>query len=201
MAYSGNNRIAQAQRMLDRLAVDRKKAVFAVCLFAVMGFMWFRVLTGHKPGPAAASTAGTPVSGKTQKPPQNIHFIELPKLQGRNDYINRDFFASHNWGCFRQEANPSQDPGATPGVTAPDRTQEVAARLGQALKLEAVMKDGTPRAYINDRLLRLGDRFPVHDGPDTCEFEVLRIYEDSVLLGCNGTQLTLKLTQHVDVDK
>jgi hypothetical protein len=125
----------------------------------------------------------------------------LPNLSGRNDYVNRDFFASRDWECFRQNSGSPQNPGTEVHATPGDLAQEVAARLGQKLKLEAVLRDGTPRAFINDRLLRLGDRLPVHDGPDTCEFEVLRIYEDSVLVGCNGTQLTLKLVQHLDVTK
>jgi hypothetical protein len=199
MARSGNYRIMQAHQVLDHLAADRKKAVFAVSLLAVMGFMWFRVLTGHQPAPAAADTSTQ--QGQPQKPPRNIHYLELPNLPGRNDYINRDFFASRDWECFRQNSGSSRNLENEVHMTAPDRAQEVAARLGQRLKLEAVLRDGTPRAFINDQLLRLGDRLPVHDGPDTCEFEVLRIYEDSVLVGCNGTQLTLKLTQHLDVNK
>jgi len=201
MAHSGNYRIMQAHQVLDRLAIDRKKAVFAVSLLAVMAFMWFRVLTGRQPAPAAANTDTTQGQPKPQKPPRDIDYLELPNLPGRNDCINRDFFACRDWECFRQSANSSRNLGIEVHMTAPDRAQQVAARLGQRLKLEAVLRDGTPRAFINDQLLRLGDRLTVRDGPDTCEFEVLRIYEDSVLVGCNGTQLTLKLMQRLDVNK
>ena len=200
MAYNGNNRIT-AQQVLDHLAADKKRTAFAVSLLAVMAFMWFRVLTGHQPGPVAADTDVKQQQAKPARSLRNIRFLELPNVPGRNDYINRDFFASRDWECFRQTSASPQNPGTEVRVTAPDHAQEVAARLGQKLKLEAVLRDGTPRAFINDQLLRLGDRLPVHDGPDTCEFEVLRIYEDSVLVGCNGTQLTLKLTQHLDVNK
>jgi len=201
MAYSRNNTISQAHQVLDHLAADKKRTVFAVSLFAIMAFMWFRVLTGHRPGPVAADTRAQQEQSKPQKPPRNIRYLELPNLPGRNDYINRDFFASRDWDCFRQNAASPQSPGTEVHVNASDRAHEVAARAGQKLKLEAVLKDGNPRAFINDQLLRLGDRLTVRDGPDTCEFEVLRIYEDSVLVGCNGTQLTLKLIQHLDVDK
>ncbi len=201
MAYSRNSRISQAHQVLDRLAVDKKKTAFAVSLLAIMAFMWFRVLTGHRPGPVAAETRAGQEQSKSEKPPRNIRYHDLPVLPGRNDYINRDFFASRDWECFRQNSAASQNPGTKVQIAAPDRAHEVAVRAGQKLKLEAVLKDGNPRAFINDQLLRLGDRFTVRDGPDTCEFEVLRIYEDSVLVGCNGTQLTLKLIQHLDVDK
>ncbi len=201
MTNSRDSRISQAQRVLDRLAADKKKTVFAVSLLAIMAFMWFRVLSGHRPGPAAAQTTAGQKQSEPQKPPRNVRYLELPSLPGRNDYINRDFFASRDWECFRQNSISTQNPGVKVQVVASDHNDEMAARLGQRLKLEAVLKDGNPRAFINDQLLRLGDRLTVRDGPDTCEFEVLRIYEDSVLVGCNGTQLTLKLVQHLDVDK
>jgi len=201
MAHSRNYRIAQAHQMLDHLAADRKKAVFAVTLLSVMGFMWFRVLTSHQPAPAAAEPGATQEQTDSQKPPRNVQYVELPTLPGRNDHINRDFFASRGWESFRRNSGVPQNPLNEVHMTAPDHAQETAARLGQRLKLEAVLRDGTPRAYINDQLLRLGERLSIRDGPDTCEFEVLRIYEDSVLVGCNGTQLTLKLTQHLDVNK
>lgn len=201
MAYSKNHGISQAHQVLDRLAADKKKTAFAVSLLAVMAFMWFRVLTNHRPGPVAADTRVVQEQSRPQKPLHNICYLELPNLPGRNDYINRDFFASRQWESFRQRPASPQSPGTETRVIALDRAQEAAARVGQKLKLEAVLKDGNPRAFINDRLLRLGDRFTVRDGQDTCEFEVLRIYEDSALVGCNGTQLTLKLTQHLDVDK
>jgi hypothetical protein len=201
MMNSRNSRLVQAHRVLDHLAAEKKKTAFALSMLAVMGFMWFRVLTGHRPGPAAADTGTRQEQVKSQKPPRNIRYLELPDLSGRNDYINRDFFASRDWECFRQNSGSPQSPGTAVPASASDHAQEVAARLGQKLKLAAVLKDGNPRAFINDRLVCLGDRLTVHDGPDTCEFEVLRIYEDSVLVGCNDTQLTLKLTQHLDVDK
>jgi len=201
MTHGGNYRITQARQVLDHLAADRKKAVFAVTLVTVMAFMWFRVLTGQQPAPAAADPGTTEAEPKSQKSPRSIRHVELPNLPGRNDYINRDFFASRDWECFRQQSGRPRHLANEVHMTAPDHAQETAARLGQRLKLEAVLRDGTPRAFINDQLLRLGDRLPVREGPDTCEFEVLRIYEDSVLVGCNGTQLTLKLTQHLDVNK
>jgi len=201
MTNSKNDRFVQAHRVLDHLAAEKKKTAFALSMLAVMAFMWFRVLTGHRPGPAAAAATVQQEQASLQKPPQNIRYLELPGLPGRNDYINRDFFAARNWECFRQNSGSRQGPGTAVHATASDRAQEVAARLGQKLKLAAVLRDGNPRAFINDRLVCLGDRLTVHDGQDTCDFEVLRIYEDSVLVGCNDTQLTLKLTQHLDVDK
>jgi hypothetical protein len=200
MAYSKDSGPSKIRQVLDRLTLDKKKTVFAACLLAVMAFMWVRVFLGRRPSPAAAETPAAQTQAKPAKPPTTIRYHKLPNIPGRNDYINRDFFAARDWECFRQgPGSPTQGPGLQ--VPAPDTNhdQKVAKKLGHKLQLQAVLRDGNPRAFINDQLLRMGDRLTVHDGPDTCEFEVLRIYEDSVLVGCNGTQLTLKLTQPLDV--
>jgi hypothetical protein len=202
MANGRSSRIARAHRVLDRLAADKKKTVFAVSLFAVMGFMWFRLLAGRGPGPVSADPGTGQEQAAPQKAPRNICYLTLPSVQGRNDYINRDFFAARDWECFRQNrGSQQQGPGAEVRAPVPDPAREVAARVAQKIELVAILGDGTPRAFINDRLLRVGERLTVRDGPDLCEFEVLHIYEDSVLVGCNGTRLTLKLTEHVDVTK
>jgi hypothetical protein len=202
MAYSRDNGLSKARQILDRLAVDRKKTAFAVCLLTVMGFMWARVLLGRRPSPAGADTAAVQPQAKSSRSPKTICYHKLPNVPGRNDYINRDFFAARDWECFRQvPGSPRQGPGTRMRDTTSNRDQEVIARVAHKMQLQAVLRDGNPRAFLNDQLLRMGDRFIVRDGPDTYEFEVLRIYEDSVLVGCNQTQVTLKLTQPLDVSK
>ena len=200
MVYNKSHDTAGARRVFERLAADKKKTAFAISLLAVMVFLWFRVFMGHQPGPAAASPAPTDVQTTPPKPPVNICYFTLPHVPGRNDYINRDFFAARDWECFRpNDSSRPKDPGARADATASDRSREAATRAAQKLELQAVLQDGNPRAFVNDRLLGVGDRITVRDGADTCDFEVLRIYNDSVLVGCNETRLTLKLTKHLDV--
>jgi hypothetical protein len=202
MAYSDRNGLSQARRVLDRLAVDRKRTAIATCLLAVMAFMWVRVFLNRKPSPAAADTPTAQAQPRSAKAPKTVCYLKLPNTPGRNDYINRDFFAARDWECFRQvPGSPRQGPGTRMRDTTSNRDQEVIARVAHKMQLQAVLRDGNPRAFLNDQLLRMGDRFIVRDGPDTYEFEVLRIYEDSVLVGCNQTQVTLKLTQPLDVSK
>lgn len=69
------------------------------------------------------------------------------------------------------------------------------------MKLAAVSLSENPQAFINDQLLRVGDRLTLKEGAKVIEFEVLRIYENSVLVGCEDTQLTLKLAQSLEVNK
>jgi len=194
------------RRVLDRLATDRKRTVLAASLMFLMGFMWFRVLTGQKPGPAAAAPQVPGAPQPSADKPLNARFFTLPDIPGRNDCIHRDFFAGGDWAPFRD--SPFADNRETPAqvqVTADDRAQEVTVRIAQTLKLEAVLWSENPqensRAFINDQLLRVGDQLTAKDGTDARKFEVLRIHEDSVLIGCNGARLTLKLAQHLDVRK
>jgi hypothetical protein len=200
MAHSKSDKLEQAGRILEQLAADKKRTGFAIALLAVMAFMWFRVLTGEKPGSVEAATGAPDAQTAPAKPPQKISYLSLPVIPGRNDYINRDFFAAWDWECFRQNSRTTPSgPGTEVRAASANHAQEVIAKLAQKLKLEAVLKSGDPQAFINDQLYRVGDRLTVRDGPDTCEFEVLQVHEDSVLVRCNETQLTLKLMQHLDV--
>ena len=65
-----------------------------------MVFMWVRVLGKKGPQSAnAAVTAQEVTEGQTNSE-LKISFIELPKVEGRNDVLIRDFFAVGNWRDF-----------------------------------------------------------------------------------------------------
>ncbi len=201
MASKAKHRILPAGRVMD-LLVDGKKTVLASSLVLVMAVMWIRVLIGHQPGAAAAAPAQTTAAPVVRKGPAGIRMAELPKIPGRHDSIHKDCFSMRDRAPFRQspaDLNTGTDKEVP--VVSPHRDQEVIQQVAQTLKLEAVIRDGSPRAFVNDRLLKVGDRFTVERGTDFLEFEVLWIYEDSVLVECNGIQLTLKLAQYVDVRK
>lgn len=184
-------------RVLNRLALGGKKTVVALALIGVMAVMWVRVLAGHKPGAAAAAGEPTPqVAARPEFTPK-IRLIELPKVVGRNDSIYRDFFTMQDRACFRPNGS-ARTAGTDPEVrvTVTNHAQEVVHRVvqKQKLRLEAVLH-GTeaPQIFLNDQLLRVGDKFTVKDETDSVEFEVLRIYENSVLVGSGGAQLKLEV--------
>ena len=201
MASKQKSRILSAGRVVD-LLMDGKKTVLASSLILVMGIMWIRVLIGHKPGSAVAAAPQTQAAPVKQRESARVRLVELPKIPGRHDGIQKDCFSMRDRPPFRPSA-AVQHTGTVPEVpvVSPHHDQEVVQQVAQTLKLEAVIRDGTPRAFVNDRLLNVGDRFTVERGADFLEFEVLWIYEDSVLVECNGIQLTLKLAQYVDVRK
>jgi hypothetical protein len=193
MIRSARTQNRPGSRMLDRLAVDRKKTILAVGLVAVMAIMWVRVLTGEKPQQATAEPSQADQSTETE--PVKVRAVELPVVEGRNDCIRRDFFSADAVADFRRDST-SQNTGTDTEVRVgtSQQVQEVVARVAQKLRLSSE----TRQACINDRLLRVGETLSVKDGTAVYVFEVLQIQEDSVLVRCNGKEVTLKLTQVSD---
>lgn len=200
MAHDRTMIAGSAARMFARLRNGGKKTGVACALILLMVFMWGRVLLGHRP---AGATAATPVP-KPQSPPQpqpvKVKLVELPKLSGRNDSIQRDFFTAKDGPYSRRKA-AGQDTGTDKEVRviSSNGVQEVIRRIAQTLKLEAVLWSESPRVFVNDQLLNVGGKFTVKDGAASYEFEVLQIYVDSVLVRCEGVQLTLELAQCLEV--
>ncbi|OHB66395.1 MAG: hypothetical protein A2Y76_02370 [Planctomycetes bacterium RBG_13_60_9] len=203
MAHRKQRGIPSAGWILDRLMMGGKKTVVACALIVIMALMWVRVLIGHGPASAGAApetkrTASAPHRGSAQP-----NLVELPRSPGRHDSIHQDFFNIRNRAYFRQNAvvqNTSADKEVP--VASSDRVREVIHRVAQTLKLESVLDwNESPRAFVNDQLLAVGDKLVVKDGANTFEFEVLQIDVDSVLVKCSDTQLTLKLAQYLEVKK
>jgi len=197
--------IRPSGRIVNMLA-DGKKTVLACSLVVVMAVMWGRVLLGRKPASAGAApanqTAGQTEQSKQNKQTTQITMVEVPRVPGRNDRIGNDCFSMQGRTQFQKSvAAPTTGTGAEVPVVSPNRDQEVIQQVAQTLKLEAVLRNGTPLAFLNDRWVQAGDTFAVEGDARVLEFEVLRIYEDAVLVECNDIQLTLRLAQSVDVRK
>jgi len=204
MAHNSGRRIRPTGRVVDLLR-DGKKTVLATTLILVMAVMWIRVLIGHRPGSAAAATNKPQASAAAQKSParSRAKMVELPRVPGRNDSIDRDCFNMQEWAPVRLSATgPSTSTDPEVPVVSPNHDQEVIHQVAQTLRLEAVsLKSENPRAFLNDRLLGVGDTLTVETGSASLEFEVLQIQKESVLVECNGIQLALKLAQVEDVRK
>jgi hypothetical protein len=193
---SGNG----ANRLVSRLAVEKKKTITALCLIAVMVFMWARVLGKKTPEMTGAAMRQEDVNqdifGANSE--LNISFIELPKVAGRNDVLTRDFFAVGNWNDFirnREGKNLTEDVNVVSS-----NNKEVMKRVAEKIKLQAIGLDGNPQVFINGKLLSLGDTLLVTDGGNTYECEVVGIEENTVLIKCGEAEITLKLTKMIEVD-
>ncbi|MHC4640768.1 MAG: sortase family protein [Planctomycetota bacterium] len=180
------------------MAAEKKKTVTALCLIAVMIIMWARVISRKTPAAVAAAV----LTQEDVKPAAsdlelNLSFIELPKIEGRNDVLTRDFFAVGDWQDFirnKEGKNLNED------VNVVSRhNKEVMKRVAEKLKLEAIGLDGNPQVFINNKLLSVGDKLLVKDGGNTYECEVVSIEENTVLIKCGEAEITLKLAKVIEV--
>lgn len=188
--------------LVGRFAAEKKKTVTALCLIALMVFMWARVLATKTPEAAAAAPrredAAQDILGADLE--LNISFIELPKVAGRNDVITRDFFTVDDWRDFVRDGEGGSLAGSEEvNVVSKDGNEEVLRRIAEKLKLEAIGLDGNPQAFINGKLLSVGDKLLVRDGGKTYEYEVVSIEENAVLIKCGEAEITLKLTKVIEV--
>ena len=176
-------------RLLNKYASDRKKAVLAVCLIVVMAFMWIRLISKKAPKSANAApttVTTTDVAVSESDSGTEVSFAELPYIKGRNDMLTRDFFVSE-----KVESDEVQ----TTAVISEDTHEDYAEKVAANLKLEAIGLGDNPQAFINNKLLSVGDKLFVSDGANTYECEVVRIEENIVLIKYGEAEIQLKLTQ------
>jgi len=192
MKQSLENADNRTNRIFHRLAAEKKKTIMVLCLISLMVLMWIRIFTKKGPEAAQAALAANQVEVKEQGSPRiKISYIELPQIQGRNDVITRDFFDPNGWRGFIPEGKYLAD-GRQTGIDL--NLINLRSRLMQAgLKLEAIELGENPRAFINGRLLSVGDKIVLRDGNDTYECEVSRIERDIVFISYGKIEIQLKL--------
>ena len=182
-----------ANRLFSQLAAEKKKTICALCLIAVMALMWTRLLGKKKMEDAEAAVMSQGVNFKGESNSElKISFIELPKVKGRNDVLTRDFFASGSWQDFTEEGTKEVN------VASRDGSEEVVRRVAEKLKLEAIVLGENPQAFINDKLLSVGDKLVIRDGVKTYECEVRGIEENAVFIRCGEAEIKLKLTEAIE---
>jgi hypothetical protein len=185
-----------ANRLFNQLAVQKKKTVLALCLITLMAFMWIRVLISKAPQAAKAGLlAGQMDVGNQSEPELTISFIKLPQATGRNDVISRDFFDSDGWQDFVDGQGRKSTGVEEVDIISKEDDQEVIRRIAEKLNLEAIVLSKNPQAFINDKLLSVGDKTLIGDGTNRYECEVIEIKENTVVMRCRESKITLKLTQ------
>jgi hypothetical protein len=194
MTPNARNNNTGASKILNRLAEDKKKSVTALCLISVMAVMWIRVVTRKTPDGAEA----TPVTDQTStkdvpREEYRVSFVELPKVAGRNDVIGRDFFASNGWQHFvdRQGRKPGGIEKVS--IVSTNGNEEVIRRIAEKLNLEATIVGGTPRAFINGQVLKIGRKLSINDGADPYECEVIDIKDNAVVIKCREAEIRLSI--------
>ena len=193
---SGNG----ANRLFSKLAAEKKKGIMALCLIAVMAFMWVRVLGGKAPESAKAAPTAQDATANRSNSELKISFIELPKVKGRNDVLTRDFFAADGWQRFVRDGGGGNIGGAEEvSIVSGDGSEEVIRRVAEKLKLETIVLGENPQAFINDKLLSVGDKLLIRDGGNTYECEVIGIKENTVVIRYGGAEITLRIAQAIEI--
>ena len=202
MRQKVTNRGGRANGFIGRLTAERKKAVAASCLVAVMAIMWVRVLTKQAPETAEAAFVTEQLNAEGSSNRElNVSFIELPKVAGRNDVITRDFFASSDWRYFKGGIERNLSVIEEVNIVSKNGNEEVIRKVAEKLRLEAIVVLGNnPRAFINNKVISVGDKVLIRDGIDTYECEVIEIKEkeNMVVIKCREAEVTLKLTKVSD---
>lgn len=201
MRRNVRNKSNRSKGFVSQLASEKKRAVTALCLIGVMAFMWIRVLTRKAPQTAEAVVTAEQLStAELSNPELQISFIELPKVAGRNDVISRDFFDADNWRHFI-ERERKRGGLEEVNILSGDGNEEVIRKVAEKLKLEAVMVSENPRAYVDGKVIEVGDKMLIGDGINKYECEVVAIEENTVVIKCREAEITLKLEQEsVTVD-
>jgi hypothetical protein len=191
-----------ANRLLGRLVAQKKKAVIASCLIGVMAFMWVKVLFKKTPQAAQATVSAKQAESNSQVNSQlKVSFIELPKVAGRNDVINRDFFDVGNWQEFVRDGEGGKMAIEEVNIPGEDGDKGIIRTLTEKLKLEAIELGKSARAFISGKLVTVGDKLFVSDVAKMYECEVVGIEGNAVEIRCGKAQVTLKLAQAVKVSR
>ena len=194
MRQNMTNNSTGAKKVLERLVEEKKKSVMALCLIAVMAFMWIRVFTKKTPqGAEAAPATEQSNTEETLNEEYRVSFVELPKVAGRNDVIVRDFFASDGWRHFVDGQGRKPDGIEEVSVVSTNGNEEVIKNVAKKLKLEATMVSTNPLAFVNGQVRRIGDKMLVTDGTQRYECEVVKIEDNTVVIKCGEAEITLKL--------
>ena len=187
-----------ANKLLGRMASEKKKSMMAFGLIAVMVFMWAKVFFKSQPQSAQALFTTEQLKGQTNTKLE-ILFTELPDVSGRNDVITRDFFDSGGWQGFIDGKGENLVDIEKMNLDS-EVSEALAIRIGEKLKLEAIGMGDNPQAFINGKLLSVGDKLLVSDNGIPYECEVVEIEENRVFVKCGEVQITLKLTQASTID-
>ena len=201
MRSNSRNNNKEISSIVGHLTAEKKKTVMAFCLIALMGFMWIKVFTGKNSSTANAEQMKNLTENNSQSDTQSkVSYVDLPEIEGRNDVITRDFFSSNGWKNFvdtDRNVVVTKEVNVVPG----DGTEKVIRKIADNLKLEAFVMGDNPRAYINDKILSVGDKLLVSDGNEKYECEVITIENNSVVMRCGKAEVTLKLKQIIEDNK
>ncbi len=192
--------VAAGGGIFAKLHVEKKKAITAVCLLLVMFIMWIKVFAGKSPQSAEATDSLEESSSEELSAEQaeqgmepGICYFELPKVEGRNDALTRDFFSFDSKGFYEGSGKEIKS------ISENNNNEGLMRMISEKLTLEAIVLGDNPQAFINNKLFGVGDKLTVVEGSDVYECEVAKIEETKVTIKCREGTITLKILQSLEV--
>jgi len=185
--------------------ISQSKVILAVILVGVMAFLWIRVIL--RQGKPTAATAQTPTSKTTSIPTSNpsaptpqLSYSLLPIVPGRQDRLARDIFTSPESSVFpwQQTAKLQAVPDASESVvTVTDPWEKTVRPMIEKMVVDAIGTDpqGTAQAFLQDRFVIVGDRFPIQKGAQKYELTVKEIHSSAVVLEWQEHEITLHMAE------
>lgn len=186
----------KAEKIVTHMIFEKKKVVLALCLVLIMVLMWVRVIMKKAPESAEAAQKTDQNDVKNESGTDvEVTFVELPQIEGRNDVITRDFFASNGWGDFVEKESKSSNDNIEVDVVPSSDIEEIKRIVKDKLKLEAIGLGGKSQVLINDKMLSRGEKISISERNREYVCEVIEIRSDSVVIRCQETEVVLNLTE------
>lgn len=185
----------QIEKFKKQLLADKKKLSIMISLSAVMLLLWGRLLLKQDPRTAVAEPSVSAVvdaasdSGDETSPTAS-QFVNNPTVElAIADELQRDLFR------FEKDRYPLaagvqvEDELEKSPDKKPDEKEQIEAirTMASQLRFQAAMLGPTPRALINDRIYRLGDKIN--------NFRVTKIESRRVVLENGGIEIHLEMSE------
>ena len=184
--------------IINQLVAEKKKVAMALGLVILMTIMWVRVLS--KDGPYSANASAN-VPGANAEKPKNIDnemcFVELPIVAGRNDVLMKNVFEVKNWQSFMTGSNLDLNEINKNESTLDNIENSKIEMLSKNLRLDAIELGSDPKAFISGQLLSVGDEFVLRIAENIFQCRIKEVTENLVVVNFDGTDISLRLTQKV----
>lgn len=183
-----NNKTA-IEKIVSEVAAKKKKAVVAGGLILIMCFMWGRMFFSKGPNEIAAAQNNTGNIANSTNSSLKIEFVELPVVKGRHDVLVRDFFVFDKAGLGKSQT--------VDVLSAGSENENIIKTVREKLKLQAIDMGQTRHAFINDKLLNVGDKIEIAIGSSLLDCEIMSIEKDVVTIRYKDVKIVLKLSQEM----
>ena len=188
------NKLNRAAGFKSQLPADKKKAIMVSVLVLILAALWSKVLFNKGPQAAQAQSQQDMMADETAEINFEISYIDLPSVRGRNDVLNRDFFAPDQFKAIGWGTSPAD--GQNNSIDAEDLDQwerQQILQVAKEVKLEAIFAGDNPQVVIDDKLLSAGDEFETVKDENSYEFEVVKINDNEVVLRCNDVTVNKRI--------